>query len=98
MEEQSKKEALKKMLQEEIAKWQTQLDELTVQVKQGSKDASVKLKKQQEKLEKELALAKVELKRLDKATGEAWQNISDGLKASFETMNDSFDKAKQHYK
>lgn len=98
MEEQSKKEALKEKLQEEMAKWQTQFDELTVQIKLGSMEASDKLKEQQKKLKKEFAQAKVDLKHLDKATGEAWQNINDGLKTSFETMKEAFDKAKEHYK
>ena len=98
MKEQNKKEALKEKLQEEMAKWQTQFDELTVQIKLGSMEASDKLKEQQKKLEKEFAQAKVDLKHFDKATGEAWQKINDGLKTSFATMKDAFDKAKEHYK
>ena len=67
MKEQNKKEALKEKLQEEMAKWQTQFDELTVQIKLGSMEASDKLKEQQKKLEKEFAQAKVDLKHFDKA-------------------------------
>ena len=98
MEEQSKKEALKEKLQKEMAKWQTQFDELTVQIKLGSMEASDKLKEQQKKLEKEFAQAKVDLKHLDEATGEAWKDINDGMKTSFATMKEAFDKAKEHYK
>lgn len=98
MEQQSKKEALKDKLQAEVTKWQTELEELTVQVKLGSMEATEKLKEQQKKLEKELAQAKVDLKLFDKATGDAWKNISDGLKTSFETMKEAFSEAKKNYK
>lgn len=98
MEEQTKKEALKQKLQEEVSKWQIHLDELRLHVKLGSMEASEKIKEEQRKIEKELAQAKVDLKQFDKATEEAWATISDGLKTSLETIKESFSEAKKYYK
>ena len=92
------KDILKEKFQAEVKQWQTHLEELTVQVKLGSMEASDKLKEEQKKIEAELAQAKVDLKKLDEATGEAWKNISDGMKTSFETMKEAFSQAKKHYK
>ena len=95
--EQDNKEEVKQTLQEELVKWQTQFDELAVQVKLGSMEAKEKLKEEHKKIAKKLAQAKVDLKLFDEATGAAWKNISDGLKDSFESMEDAFYKARKHY-
>lgn len=92
------REVLKEKFQAEVTQLQTHMEELAVQVKLGSMEASDKLKEQQKKIEAELVQAKVDLKKLDEATGEAWKNISDGMKTSFDTMKEAFAQAKKHYK
>ena len=93
-----KEPTIKEQLEKEMASWQSNIDEAKLQLHLGSKEAQEKMQLYVDKLEKELAEAKVQWDEFDGATEKAWQNIQQGLKSSFSTMTEAFNKAKEHYK
>ncbi len=98
MNKQTKKTDFKQQLETEISKWQAKIDEARLQLSLGKMEAKDEFKVQVDKLESEMKRAKSELKELDEATTQAWGDISEGLKSSFDSMKEAYKKAKEHYK
>ena len=92
------KQTVKKQLEAEVAKWQTKLDEANVQMNLAAMDARDKLQPHVDQLEQDLGKAQAKWKQFESDTGNAWQEISHGLKMSFAAMQQSFDKAQKHFK
>jgi len=97
MTEPTKTDDLKLQLEKELAKWQTKIDEARVQANLGSKEAEDKLRPHLEKLENELAEAKVKWAKLDEASENSWSDIKQGLDMSVEAMKEAFSSAKKHF-
>jgi hypothetical protein len=85
-------------LKEEMAKWQTKIDEAKLQLHLGAREAQDKIEPHVEKLERELNRAKDKWQQIEGDTERAWQDIDQGLKASFSVMEEAFDKAQRHFK
>ena len=85
MNEQEDKQTLKDQLKEEMAKWQTKMDEAKVQIHLGTKEAQEKIEPYVEKLEQELSQAKKQLQQLESDSKSAWQEVQRGLKLSFKS-------------
>ena len=56
------------------------------------------MKVQVDKLDGEINQVIVELKKVDEAYTHKWGGICGGLKSSFDTMKESYNYAKEHYK
>lgn len=97
MTEPTKTEELKVQLEKELAKWQTRIDEARVQANLGSKEAEDKLRPHLEKLENELADAKIKWAKLDEASENSWSDIKQGLDVSVDAMKEAFSKARKHF-
>ena len=97
MTEPTKTEELKVQLEKELAKWQTRIDEARVQANLGSKEAEDKLRPHLEKLENELADAKIKWAKLDEASENSWSDIKQGLDVSVDAMKEVFSKARKHF-
>ncbi|HUU72948.1 MAG TPA: hypothetical protein VMW70_09995 [Burkholderiales bacterium] len=88
---------LKTRLEEELVTWQTRIDEARLQMNLGSRDARDNIQSHLEELEREFQEAKQQWGELESASASAWNDISHGLKLSFDSMKDAFAKAKQHF-
>ena len=87
----------KKQLENELAKWETEIDELKVQIKLGSMETRDKLQPKLDKMEAEYANAMKELDKLGDAAENALENIKTGVNNSVKEMRDAFDKASKHF-
>ena len=87
----------KKQLENELAKWETEIDELKVQIKLGSMETRDKLQPKLDKMEAEYANAMKELDKLGDAAENALENIKTGVNNSVKEMKDAFDKAAKHF-
>ena len=96
--DEAKKNELKQKFEAEMAEWQTKIDEVKVQLSLGAMDAKDELNAQLRKLEAEVAQAKVDFDKFDKASTHAWNDFAEGLSKSFDTMKEAFTKAKENYK
>lgn len=94
MDEKSK---LKEQLNEEMLKWQQKIDEAKVQLKLGSMDAKDKIQDHIKEMEIELEVAKLEWKKIDDASNEAWGDIKKGWKTSLDTISEAYDKTLKHF-
>ena len=97
MGNQEKKQTLEEQLKEEMAKWQTKMDEAKVQLHLGAKEAQDEIQPYVDKLEQEFNQAKEKWQELENAAESAWEDIHRGLKLSFKAMENSFEKAQQHF-
>lgn len=97
MNESSKMDAMKVDLEEEMAKWQTKIDETRVQLNLGSKEAEDKLRPYIEKLENEMGVAKEKWAQLEDASESSWADIKQGLDSSVDAMKEAFSSAKKHF-
>jgi len=84
-------------LEEEMAKWQTKIDETRVQLNLGSKEAEDKLRPYIEKLENEMGVAKEKWAQLEDASESSWADIKQGLDSSVDAMKEAFSSAKKHF-
>ena len=98
MENQTEKSKIKEELKEEIAKWQTKMDEAKLQLHLGAKEAQDKIDPYIEELELKFEQAKKKMEEIDDAAEDAWDDIQEGFKSSFKSMSEAFSKAKQHFK
>lgn len=96
-DKQAEKSELKIRLEEELATWQTRIDEARLQMHLGARDAGDEIQSHLEDLEREFQEAKVQWGQLESASESASNDISHGLKLSFDSMKNAFAKAKQHF-
>jgi len=96
-DKQTEKSKLKIQLEEELATWQTRIGEARLQIHLGSRDAQDTMQSHLQELEREFQKAKEQWGQLESASENAWNDISHGLKLSFDSMKDAFAKAKQHF-
>ena len=97
MTESTKIDDLKAQLEQEMAKWQTKIDEAKLQLQLGSMDAEDKIRPHVEQLEKEMDEAKVKWAQLEQASEHSWSDLKEGLDLSVEAMKDAFSKASKHF-
>jgi hypothetical protein len=98
MENQTEKGKLKEQLKEEIARWQTKMDETKLQLHLGAKEAQDKIDPYVKELELKYEQAMKKWEEIDEASENAWEDIQEGLQSSFKSMSEAFNKAKQHFK
>jgi hypothetical protein len=97
MENQTEKSKIKEQLKEEIAKWQSKMDEAKLQLHLGAKEAQDKIDPLVKELEQKFAQAKKKWEEIDDASEDAWNDIHEGFKSSFKSMSKAFNKAKKHF-
>lgn len=95
--QQADKKSVADELGEEMARWQTKIDEARVQMNLAAKDARDKLQPYVNSLERELDQADAKWQRFRDSSEGAWQQIHHGLQASFKVMQQAVEKAQQHY-
>ena len=77
---------LKEELEEELAQWQTKMDEAKVQLHLGAKDAQDKLQPHVDKLEQELEEAKQHWQQVEEASEKSLKDIEKGMRISITAM------------
>lgn len=97
MNEPSKLNQLKAQIEDELASWQTKIDEARVQLELGSKEAEDKLQPFIQQLEDEMGQAKEKWAQLEEASESSWEDIKSGLDLSIDTMKEAFSSAKKHF-
>lgn len=97
MNESTKVDTIKVQLEEELAKWQTKIDEARVQLNLGSKDAEDKLRPYINQLDNEMSQAKEKWAQMEEASENSWEDIKQGLDTSVDAMNEAFSQAKKHF-
>lgn len=88
---------MKAQLEQELAKWQTKIDEARVQLNLGGMEAEEKIQPYLDQLENEMLNAKGKWAELEEATENSWADIKVGLDSSVDAMKAAFSKAKKHF-
>ena len=97
MTAQTDKQTIKEQLEKELETWQTKMDEAKVQMHLGMKDAEDKIKPHVERLDQELNEARSKAEELGKSSGDAWEEVKEGLESSIDIMKMAFDSAQKHF-
>ena len=97
MNESSKMNEMKAELEQELAKWQTKIDEARVQLKLGGMEAEQKIQPWLDQLENEMSKAKEKWAELEDASENSWEDIKVGLDSSVDSMKEAFANARKHF-
>lgn len=97
MNESTKLDDMKAQLKEEMAKWQTKIDEARVQANLGSKEAEEKMQPYLDQLENEMYKVKGKWAELEEASENSWEDIKVGVDSSVDSMKEAFSNAKKHF-
>lgn len=97
MSDSTKMDNIKTQLEEELAKWQTKIDEARVQANLGSKDAQDKIQPYIDKLENEMSEAKEKWAQFEEASEHSWADIKQGVDSSVDAMKEAISQAKKHF-
>lgn len=92
------KKKVQELQQEEMALWQARIDKAKIQLHLGAKEAKDKMQPQIDKLELAMDQARQKWQEFDEAADDAWEDINEGLKNSFSSLKDAFDKASEHFR
>ncbi len=88
---------VKDQLQDELENVQSMVDEIKLQLHLGAKEAQDKIQPHLNELEQELGQAKEKWSQFESSSESAWEDIQDGLRLSFKSMQQAFEKAKKHF-
>ena len=89
MDEKSK---LKEQLNQEILKWEQKIKEAKARLKLESMDAKDKIQCLIDEMEVELQVAKLQLKKINKAFNETWDYVNKGRISSLYTISEAYEK------
>lgn len=88
---------MKEQLQTELANLQSIVDEVKLQMHLGAKEVQDNIRPHLEELELELSQAKQKWDQFESSSENAWEDIQTGLRKSFKSMQQAFEKAKKHF-
>ena len=97
MNESTKMSETKAQLEQELAKWQTKIDEARVQLDLGGKEAEEKIQPHLEQLDNEMLDAKRKWAELEEASENSWAELKVGVDSSVDAMREAFSNAKKHF-
>lgn len=98
MSEETDKKTVEQQCKEQMKKWRTELDELKLKMHLGTMDAQDKMQPYIDQLDEEFSKAKKDWQEFGEASEGAWQELGKGLKLSFAAIQQSAEKAKEHFK
>jgi len=87
-----------KKYQKELAKWNLKIEIAKHQLEETSASTHEKLKFQIDKLERKYNETFEDFKKFEESSSDAWDDINEGLKSSFDTMKDAYKKAEKQFK
>lgn len=88
---------VKEQLQAELENLQSIVDEVKLQMHLGAKEAKDKLQPHLEELEQELTEAQKKWDQFENNSESALDDIQTGLRKSFKSMQQAFERAKKHF-
>lgn len=88
---------VEEQLQVELENLQSIVDEVKLQMHLGAKEAQEKIQPHLEELEFELSHAKKKWDQFENSSESAWEDIQTGFRKSLKSMQQAFEKAKQHF-
>lgn len=92
------KEAYTQKMQAKLDEWEADLDKMKAKMSGASADAKIKLNEQINNLNSQQAQMKQELKKLEKAGDEAWEDLRNGFEASWDKLSSAFKDAANKFK
>ena len=84
-------------LRSQLKDWELQVEKLKTQSESLSGDAKTAINEQLEKMRAHRDDTTRKMKDLQDSSGEAWAEIRSGLESSWETMQDAFKRAREHF-
>ncbi|GAB6088529.1 sll1863 family stress response protein [Spirochaeta dissipatitropha] len=94
----SAREELIQKLKTRLDEWNKSIDELEAQAEKVEADAKIKLQEQLQDLKKQRDSARNDLRDLQSASSEAFEDMKDGLEQAWKSINDSFRSALTRFK
>ena len=91
------KDAFVKSTEEKLAELDKNIDELKAKGKEKKDKASAAWKKEVASLQAKRAKLSKDLSSLKKSSGNAWEKMKDGVKSAVNSLEDSYEKAKQEF-
>ncbi|WP_415225343.1 hypothetical protein [Psychromonas sp.] len=90
------KQSLITKLKNELAAWQTKVDEAKVQMDLAEKEIQTALRPHLKTLDNELLNARVKLEKLKSSAENSEHEFAKGVNSSIDKMKELYEKAKQH--
>jgi Tfp pilus assembly protein PilO len=85
-------------LETEIDKMDARIEELKAKFKKASADAKIKYQQQLNEIEENRDQLKMQLQKLKNSSGEAWQEISNGLEKAANDLKDTVSNVYDKFK
>lgn len=89
----SKKEAYEQKFNARLAEWEAEIDKLKAKVSGASADARIKYHAEIESLESERDSMRKRLEEFRNTSGEAWEDVKDGLERAGDSLSASIKSA-----
>ena len=94
----STKEAYKQKIEAELELAQAKLAEFKAQAKIATADARIKHAKQADEIEQRVGATKAKLKELSEASGDAWEQLKDGVESAWGALSVAIQNAAAKFK
>ena len=88
---------VKEQLQTELSNLESLVDEVKLQMHLGAKEAQDNIQPHLDELEVEVNEAKKKWQQFESSSESAWEDIQTGLRKSYKSMQQAFEKAKKHF-
>jgi hypothetical protein len=94
----STKEAYKQKIEAELELAQAKLAEIKAQAKISTADARIKQAKLVDEIEQRVGVTKAKLKELGEASGDAWEQLKDGVERAWGALSAAIQNAAAKFK
>lgn len=94
----SEKEAYEKKLQAQLDEWGAEIDRLKAKADAAGADAQLEYNKQLDELRSKRAAANEKLAELKATSGDAWEDLKDGITKAWGSLSDAMKSAKDRFK
>lgn len=93
-----KRDAYVEKLKAQIDKWNADIDGLQAKANQAGADAKVKMQKHIDDLKAKRQELEEKIKPIQKAGGEAWEDLKSGANQAFKALGEAVQAAKSRFK
>ena len=94
----SKKDAYQKKLEAKLIAWNVEIDKLVDRAEGLKADTRLKFRERIEKIRDKRQKAKTRLKALQSASGDAWDDLKEGVDEAFDALGDAVKSARSEFR
>lgn len=94
----SDKELYRQKMQAYLDEWKAELEKLKARASRADAETRMKMKDDIAELEKRLEAGRAKLSELEKAGGEAWESVREGMDAAWKSLKTGFSDAASRFR